>query len=455
MVAVFLGFSTETDAVVKQLGFGMAVAIVLDATAVRMVLVPATMTMLGRWNWWLPAWLDRLLPTIEAETSAELWEELDDLESRRAPSTVSGGRSLGDGMHRFAGVLLVDRRGWVLLQERDEHPAIDPEKWSLCGGHLEDGEAYDTGASRELEEETGVRLGPDELTLFREIRIFHEAYGTHDTMQVFAALHRADRRRHRAGGGPPDRVRRPRRGRQARPVGLGAGDRPRLPRVRPLQEPARMELTRIPVPGPGAEDVVVGLRGRDEGAVFTGTEDGSVFRISHDGRRVDRVAHTGGRPLGIELDLDGRLLVCDAHRGLLRVDTADRRRRAGHRPRRTARRWCSATTRRSPPTGTSGSPTPRRSTDRAVEGRLRPGHPHRHGCSAWTPTARIEVVLDGLAFANGVALSRGRAYVAVAETRRAHRRTPLGGRRAGRASATSWSPTSPATPTTSRRAATG
>ena len=90
-------------------------------------------------------------------------------------------------MHRFAGVLLVDRRGWVLLQERDEHPAIDPEKWSLCGGHLEDGEAYDTGASRELEEETGVRLGPDELTMFRELRVFHEAYGTTDTMQVFAA----------------------------------------------------------------------------------------------------------------------------------------------------------------------------------------------------------------------------------------------------------------------------
>ena len=54
-------------------------AIVLDATAVRMVLVPATMTMLGRWNWWLPAWLDRLLPTIEAETSAEMWDELDTL----------------------------------------------------------------------------------------------------------------------------------------------------------------------------------------------------------------------------------------------------------------------------------------------------------------------------------------------------------------------------------------
>jgi RND superfamily putative drug exporter len=67
MVVVFLGFSTEADTVVKQLGFGMAVAIVLDATVVRMVLVPATMTLLGRWNWWLPAWLDRLLPSIEAE----------------------------------------------------------------------------------------------------------------------------------------------------------------------------------------------------------------------------------------------------------------------------------------------------------------------------------------------------------------------------------------------------
>ncbi len=77
MVVVFLGFSTEADTVVKMLGFGMAVAIVLDATVVRMVLVPATMTLLGTWNWWLPAWLDRLLPTIDAENSDELWAELD------------------------------------------------------------------------------------------------------------------------------------------------------------------------------------------------------------------------------------------------------------------------------------------------------------------------------------------------------------------------------------------
>ncbi|MFL6153936.1 MAG: MMPL family transporter [Ornithinibacter sp.] len=67
MVAVFLGFATEMDVVVKQLGVGMAVAITLDATLVRLVLVPATMTLLGRWNWWMPSWLDRALPTIRPE----------------------------------------------------------------------------------------------------------------------------------------------------------------------------------------------------------------------------------------------------------------------------------------------------------------------------------------------------------------------------------------------------
>lgn len=71
MVVVFLGFATEGDVVVKQLGLGMAVAIVLDATLVRMVLVPATMSLLGHWNWWLPAWLDRLLPTVRVEVEEE------------------------------------------------------------------------------------------------------------------------------------------------------------------------------------------------------------------------------------------------------------------------------------------------------------------------------------------------------------------------------------------------
>ena len=67
MVAVFLGFATEVDVTVKMLGLGMATAIALDATVVRMVLVPATMALLGRWNWWLPGWLDRILPGVSVE----------------------------------------------------------------------------------------------------------------------------------------------------------------------------------------------------------------------------------------------------------------------------------------------------------------------------------------------------------------------------------------------------
>jgi RND superfamily putative drug exporter len=67
MVAVFMGFASESDPVVKQLGLGMGVAVALDATVVRMVLVPATMSLLGDLNWWMPRWLDRLLPTIRHE----------------------------------------------------------------------------------------------------------------------------------------------------------------------------------------------------------------------------------------------------------------------------------------------------------------------------------------------------------------------------------------------------
>ncbi|MEU2503250.1 MMPL family transporter [Streptomyces sp. NPDC007863] len=62
MVAVFLSFAVADDPSAKMFGLGLATAIFIDATVVRMVLVPATMTLLGRTNWWLPKWLDRLLP---------------------------------------------------------------------------------------------------------------------------------------------------------------------------------------------------------------------------------------------------------------------------------------------------------------------------------------------------------------------------------------------------------
>ncbi|RAJ32038.1 RND superfamily putative drug exporter [Kitasatospora sp. SolWspMP-SS2h] len=67
MVAVFTGFAIDPDITVKMIGVGMAVAVLVDATVVRMVLVPATMTLLGRHNWWLPRWLDRLLPELRIE----------------------------------------------------------------------------------------------------------------------------------------------------------------------------------------------------------------------------------------------------------------------------------------------------------------------------------------------------------------------------------------------------
>jgi len=70
MIAVFIGFGLDADPVVKMMGVGMAVAVLIDATVVRMVLVPATMTILGRANWWLPRWLDRVLPHLDTEGSA-------------------------------------------------------------------------------------------------------------------------------------------------------------------------------------------------------------------------------------------------------------------------------------------------------------------------------------------------------------------------------------------------
>ena len=67
MVFVFGSFILESDRVLKLMGTGLASAIFLDATVVRMLLVPATMELLGDRNWWLPRWLDRALPRIEME----------------------------------------------------------------------------------------------------------------------------------------------------------------------------------------------------------------------------------------------------------------------------------------------------------------------------------------------------------------------------------------------------
>jgi RND superfamily putative drug exporter len=67
MVLVFMFFVTNPSPFVKMIGVGLATAVALDATVVRMVLVPATMALMGRANWWLPRWLDRVLPHLSVE----------------------------------------------------------------------------------------------------------------------------------------------------------------------------------------------------------------------------------------------------------------------------------------------------------------------------------------------------------------------------------------------------
>ena len=70
MVVVFGAFVLEDDRSAQLFGFGLAVAMLLDATIVRLLLVPAAMELLGEKNWWLPGWLDRVLPTIHIEGQA-------------------------------------------------------------------------------------------------------------------------------------------------------------------------------------------------------------------------------------------------------------------------------------------------------------------------------------------------------------------------------------------------
>ncbi len=172
-----------------------------------------------------------------------------------------------------------------------------------------------------------------------------------------------------------------------------------------------------PVPGAGAEDVLVGLAGPDEGAVFTGTEDGTIHRLSPDGRTVRTVASTGGRPLGLEHLPDGRLLVCDARRGLLAVDPL-----TGHLD--------------TLATHVDGLPMLFcNNAAVAADGTIYLSDSSTvYGIERWKadfvevtgtgrllrrrPDGDLEVLVAGLAFANGVALAGDESFVVVAETAR-------------------------------------
>jgi RND superfamily putative drug exporter len=92
MVSVFAGFVLVEDPIIKSMGFALAFGVLVDAFVVRLSLVPAVMSFLGDAAWWLPRWLDRVLPKVDIEG-----ETLPALEARTVePATVGAGdRPLG------------------------------------------------------------------------------------------------------------------------------------------------------------------------------------------------------------------------------------------------------------------------------------------------------------------------------------------------------------------------
>jgi len=171
----------------------------------------------------------------------------------------------------------------------------------------------------------------------------------------------------------------------------------------------------VPLPAFGPEDVAVATAGPWRESVFAGTADGGIFRISPDGARIDLVAKTGGRPLGIEVQPDGRLLVCDARKGVLRVDVGSGAvepvvERVGSRP----MIFCNNAAVASDGTTWFSDSSAHYGIDRwrtELTEDTRSGRLLR-----MAPDGTVEVALQGLAFANGVALSKDESYVVVAET---------------------------------------
>jgi RND superfamily putative drug exporter len=88
MTSVFSGFIGADNALIKMIGFGMAAAVLFDAFVVRMALVPAALALLGKAAWWMPRWLDRVLPRVDVEGEA--------LATRGAGHQIAAAEAPGD-----------------------------------------------------------------------------------------------------------------------------------------------------------------------------------------------------------------------------------------------------------------------------------------------------------------------------------------------------------------------
>jgi sugar lactone lactonase YvrE len=183
------------------------------------------------------------------------------------------------------------------------------------------------------------------------------------------------------------------------------------PKVEPASRPAKgslPELTVIQVNGVGPEDVLV-----DKGHVFTGVEDGRILRLTPDGRRLDTIADTGGRPLGIEHFPDGRLLVCDAEKGLLAVD------RVGGEVEVLVARGPGLRVCNNAAVARDGTVYFTDSTSRFDLTHWKADLLEHGGTGRLLrrdPDGTVDTVLDGLHFANGVALVEDESAVVVAQT---------------------------------------
>lgn len=167
----------------------------------------------------------------------------------------------------------------------------------------------------------------------------------------------------------------------------------------------------IPVNGKGPEDVVVD----SEGQIYTGLADGRILRISPDGSRIEAVADTGGRPLGLELLGADELLVCDALAGLLAIELAGGKVRVLAEEALGRRLvFCNNAA-----VAADGTIYFTDSSDRFPIAQWRDDLIEQTGSGRLlrrAPDGTIDLVLDGLQFANGVALAPDESFVAVAET---------------------------------------
>ena len=166
--------------------------------------------------------------------------------------------------------------------------------------------------------------------------------------------------------------------------------------------------------GTGAEDVAVDHGGR----ILCGVEDGRILRLSPDGRRVEVVADTLGRPMGVEVDDDGTLVVCDCTRGLLRVDpeSAAVRVLVGAEESVEGRPvlLCNNST-----IGPDGAIWFSDSSSRFTQPLWKADLLEHSGTGRLLRRdagGRVDVVATGLHFANGVALAPDQSFVVVAET---------------------------------------